>query len=335
MSSATLDAIRAKLKENQNKGKREENAPRASGDNASFPFWNIPFGSSATIRFLPDGDKDNVFFWQKREVIRLPFEGVVGGDYPTDKKVNVTVPCIDMFGMSCPIIAHIRPWWKGSDEEKAMARLYYKKKSYIFQGFVVQSPLDETPPENPIRRFVINPSLYEIIERSVMDPEMEDAPTDYQNGCDFKIAKTQKGDYANYQTSTWARRSRSLTEAELIAIDQYGLFNLKDYLGRVPDTDEVEAIKAMLKDSLDGAPFDMASYGKYYRPYGSRDDGEGDPVEKAARTAVQTRTAAAPIQESISTVASATASADAPAGGAKSSSAQELLDRIAARRNRT
>ena len=45
-----------------------------------------------------------------------------------------------------------------------MGRKYWKKRSYIFQGFVNENPLNETAPENPIRRFVIG-SKFNIINQ--------------------------------------------------------------------------------------------------------------------------------------------------------------------------
>jgi hypothetical protein len=293
-----MEEIRAKLKAQAERGKGRTNRPQGSGDNASYAFWNIPENTSATIRFLPDGDQNNTLFWVKREVIRLPFQGVVGGDYPTNKEVTVTVPCIDMFGMNCPIIAATRPWWKDPERED-LARKYWKKKSYIFQGFVVNSPFaEENLPENPIRRFVINPSIFTIIEKSLVDPDMEDVPTDYDAGSDFKISKGKQGEYANYGTSTWARKPRSLSEAERGAIEQYGLFDLKSFLGRIPDQDEIDAIKTMFECSIAGEPYDMEAFGKYYRPYGGRDDAG----ETATRTAFRANPEpAATVTESVET----------------------------------
>lgn len=324
--NVTPEQLRAKLLEQQNKGKKDETQPkRSTGDNASYAFWNIPDDKQATLRFLPDLDPDNLYFWAQRETIRLPFEGVVGGDYPTNKKVEVTVPCVDMFGMSCPIIAAIRPLWKGTEEEQNLARTYYKKKSYIFQGFVVNSPFtEENVPENPIRRFVLNPSLYEIVKQSLMNPEFERLPVDFMEGRDFNIKKTKKGQYANYGTSAWSFRTRSLSETEQLAIEQYGLYNLKDYLGRVPDADEVAAIKAMFEASYAGEPFDMDSFGKYYRPYGARDYGDNnnatsDAVTTAARTAVATGAPAVAIEEPA---------APATTGSSNAASAMALIQRV-------
>lgn len=316
--STVMEKIRAGLAA-KNKGRGGANQSQGTGDNASFPFWNIPEDTSATVRFLPDGDPDNIYFWVNREVIRLPFEGVVGGDYPTDRKVTVTVPCVDMFGMACPIIAATRPWWKDPSTEP-LARTYWKKKSYIFQGFVVNSPLEEqNVPENPIRRFVINPMLFEIIEKSLISPDMEDSPTDYVGGRDFKIAKTRKGEWANYGTSAWSFKVRSLNEAERDAIDRFGLYDLKQFLGRRPDADEMDAIKAMFEASVNGEPFDHASFGKYYRAYTGRGDNDDLPPVRSAGTSAPT----APVAER--------ASAETPAASqtlGRTSNPADILERI-------
>lgn len=332
---ATIDQIKAKLIASKSRGNNNNGGNRQApgGDNASYPFWNIPFDSSATLRLLPDGDPSNDFFWVDKQTINLPFEGVVGGDYPTDRPVTIRVPCVDMFeGMSCPIIAATRPWWKDPAKE-ALARQYWKKRSYIFQGFVVNSPFEEQfVPENPIRRFIFNPSIFEIIEKSLMSPEMEDMPVDYVGGRDFKVAKTKRGEYANYSSSSWSFKVRSLSEAELTAIDKYGLWDLKQYKGRKPDSDELEALKAMFEDSVEGKPFDMDSYGKWYRPYGSRDEGSDNRVASAA-SAVAARPAPAAAASSYGTSApepsapSAPVAESAPARTAAPNPA-EILERI-------
>lgn len=316
---ASLAEIQAKLMAQA--AKTDNKATGAyTGDNASFPFWNIPENTSASIRFLPDADPDNTFFWVERQIIKLPFQGVLGRD---DRPVEVQVPCVDMFGDACPITAHIRPWWK-DESKKDLARTYYKKKSFLFQGFVVASPFEEpSVPENPIRRFVINPSIYEIIKNSLMNPEMEDMPTDYVGGRDFKLAKIKKGDYANYGTSSWSMRTRALSAEELAAIDQFGLYDLKSFLGTRPDRDGIEMIKAMFEDSLAGRPFDTASYGAVYRANGQRDGG-ASPAP--AQQAVSASNHFVPPTYNAPPAAAAPA-APADNGGAKPN-AQDILARI-------
>jgi hypothetical protein len=150
-----------------------------------------------------------------------------------------------------------------------MGRKYWKKKSYIFQGFVTQNPLaDDTTPENPIRRFIIGPQIFNIIRAALLDPEMEELPTDYLKGVDFRITKTSKGGYADYSTSKWSRRERPLEEAERAAIDKFGLHNLSDFRPKEPTDAEVKIIKELFEKSVDGEAYDLEKYGQYFRPAG-------------------------------------------------------------------
>ena len=64
---------------------------------------------------------------------------------------------------------------------------------------------------------------------------MEELPTDYTAGVDFRLNKTTKGGYADYSTSTWARRERPLSDAEMNAVNTHGLFNMSDFLPKKPD----------------------------------------------------------------------------------------------------
>jgi hypothetical protein len=286
------------------KAKTGNGAQRTSsntGDNASYPFWNMETGSSATVRFLPDGDENNTFFWVKREVLKIPFAGIEGGDYPTSNNVEVTVPCAEMWGEVCPVIQAIRPWWN-DPAKKEDARTYYKKKSYIFQGFVKNSPfVEENLPENPIRRFVINPSIFNIIEKSLMDPEMEEMPTDFVGGVDFRIRKDKQGEYANYTGSEWSRKTRSLDAEELTAIETHGLFDLKQYQGERLDDERKAAIKAMFDDSVLGRPFDHASFGHLYRAYGNGPRGAGAGAAAGAATTTAATTVRGQSYESAAT----------------------------------
>ena len=129
---ASLAEIRAKLQAQETRSNGNSNS---YGDNAIYPHWNINEGETATIRFLPDSNPNNTFFWVERAMIRLPFAGIVGDN--ETKTTVVQVPCMEMWGPtgSCPILAEVRPWFKDSSLED-MGRKYWKKKSYLFQGFV-------------------------------------------------------------------------------------------------------------------------------------------------------------------------------------------------------
>jgi len=259
---ATLAEIRAKLLAQENKA--ETNSNQSRGTDAIYPFWNMDNDSTAVIRFLPDDSPDNVFFWRERQVIKIPFAGVLGGE---QKPISVQVPCVEMWGDTCPVHAEIRPWFKDPSMED-LGRKYWKKRSYIFQGFVVTDPMNETPPENPIRRFVIGPQIFKLLKSALMDPDMENLPTDYDAGTDFRLVKTQKGQYADYSTSNWARKERSLNEAERQSIETHGLYNLNDFMPKRPSEDELRVIMEMFEASVDGELYDPNRWANFYRPYG-------------------------------------------------------------------
>ena len=272
---ATLAEIRAKLKEQES---RTGGSQSSGGDTAIFPFWDMKEGESSTLRFLPDGDESNTFFWKERLMIKLPFAGVKG---ETDSRpVQVQIPCMEMYGDSCEILNEVRGWFKDPSLED-MGRKYWKKRSYIFQGFVTENALSEdSTPENPIRRFIIGPQIFQIIKQALMDPDMEELPTDYTAGVDFRLNKTTKGGYADYSTSSWARRERPLGDAEMKAIETNGLFNLNDFLPKKPSEVEVKVMKEMFESSVDGEAYDQERFGQYFRPAGMAAR-TGDPVTQS------------------------------------------------------
>ena len=214
-------------------------------------------------------------------MIKLPFAGIKG---ETDSRpVQVQVPCMEMYGESCNILSEVRGWFKDPKLED-LGRKYWKKRSYIFQGFVKDDPIgEENTPENPIRRFIIGPQIFQIIKGALMDPDMEDLPTDSVNGVDFRIIKTSKGGYADYSTSTWSRKSTPLTEEENKAIESNTLFNLSDFLPKKPSEVDVKVMKEMFEASVDGEAYDQDKFGSYFRPAGLSSR-TGDPVTPKAET---------------------------------------------------
>ena len=317
---ASLAEIRAKLKE-QEAGAGGNRT--SGGDNAIYPFWNMKEGEQATIRFLPDGNQDNTFFWKERLMIKLPFAGVKGDT--ASRPVQVQVPCMEMYGESCGILAEVRGWFKDSSLED-MGRKYWKKRSYAFQGFVTDNPLtDDQAPENPVRRFIIGPQIFQIIKQALMDPDMEELPTDYTAGVDFRLNKTSKGGYADYSTSNWARRDRPLGDAEMAAVNTHGLFNLNDFLPKKPGEVELKVMQEMFEASVDGEAFDADRWSQYFRPAGMAQR-TGDPNTPNAAT--PTPAAATAPEAAPAPVAEA---APAPVAETAGGGAQDILAMIRSR----
>jgi hypothetical protein len=332
---ASLSEIRARLQAAEQK----QGGQSTGGDNSIYPHWNMEEGQSATIRFLPDGNSKNTFFWAERAMIRLPFNGIKGD--MESKQVMVQVPCVEMWGDACPILAEVRTWFKDKSLED-MGRKYWKKRSYIFQGFVRENPLsDDKTPENPIRRFIIGPQIFTTIKGALMDPELEELPTDYLRGLDFRVSKTSKGGFADYNTSKWARKESPLTEAEQAAIEKHSLYDLSSFLPKKPGEVELRVIKEMFEASVDGQPYDTERWGQYFRPAGIQApagakeaehavDGPGNaqPVSKpVAKPAV--------IDEDPPFDADDAPAASAPVQTAKpSGNAQDILAMIRARQTK-
>jgi hypothetical protein len=322
---ASLAEIRAKLKAQETRSERGT----SGGDNAIYPHWHIPEGSTAVLRFLPDADTNNTFFWMERQMIRLPFSGIKGD--MNSKPVTIQVPCVEMWNETCPILSEVRVWFKDKSLEE-MGRKYWKKRSYIFQGFVTENPMvDDTSPENPIRRFVISPSIFNLVKDALMDPDIQEMPTDYTAGLDFRVTKTTKGQYADYSTSKWSRKETALDATQMAAVDSFGLHNLADFLPKQPSEVELQAIKEMFEASVDGQPYDTERWGQYYRPYGvSIPDAPTAPVAVAAPVAAPAPVAeAAPVAPVAAPVAEPAPAVEAPAEGGKS--AEDILAMIRSR----
>jgi len=294
---ATLAEIRAKLKEQEQHG---SDSNRRAGDNSIYPFWNLKEEQESVVRFLPDGDQDNMFFWVERAMIRLPFAGVKGST--DNKQLVVQVPCVEMYndGSVCPILSEVRGWFKDKNLEE-MGKKYWKKRSYIFQALVVEDGLkEEEAPENPIRRLPLGPQIYQLVRRSLMDPELEELPTDYIRGVDFKLSKTSKGGYADYSTSVWKRRERPLSDVERAAISSFGLNNLKDFLPKKPTEVELRVMQEMFEASVDGEAYDLERWGQYFKPSNlTIDAGSAEAFSAKTRAKPQPQKSA-PIQTATS-----------------------------------
>ena len=323
---ASLAEIRARLAAADNKQGNQS----SGGDGAIYPHWNMNEGDSALLRFLPDLDTTNTFFWIERAMIKLPFNGIKG--QMDSKSVQVQVPCVEMWGDACPILAEVRTWFKDKSLED-MGRKYWKKRSYIMQGFVRENPITDDKSDKAIRRFIIGPQIFQTIKSALMDPELEELPTDYERGLDFRISKTAKGGYADYSTSKWARKETALTAEETTSIESQGLYNLGDFLPKKPTEEDLKVMKEMFEASVDGQAYDSERWGSYFRPAGmQKPEGSASVMASAAVTtapvavsAPVTETAPAPVATPIAT----------PAAAPQTQKAEDILAMIRSRQSAT
>ena len=324
---STLQEIRAKLQAQADNLSGNKDNKNSNKDNSIYAFWNVPEGETAIMRFLPDADPTNTFFWVEKAMIKLPFSGVKG---QSDKQVVVQVPCMEMWGEVCPVLAEVRTWFKDPNLE-TMGKKYWKKRTYLFQGLVRKNPMtDDVSPENPIRRLIVSPQVFNLVKASLMDPELEDMPTDFQNGLDFHVTKGTKGGYADYSTSKWSRKTTALTTQEREAIDKYGLFDIKQWLPKKPTDVELKVIKEMFDASVDGQQYDMEKWGQYFKPFGKFEDNKADE-SLSQDVAAAEKEFSTPVETKAETV-KAPAETSTPASGSK---ADDILALIRSRQQKT
>ena len=171
-----------------------------------------------------------------------------------------------------------------------------------------------------------------------MDPDMEELPTDYTAGVDFRLNKTSKGGYADYGTSNWARRERPLSDAEMNAVNTHGLFNLNDFLPKKPGEIEVKIMQEMFEASVDGEAYDPDRWSNYFRPSGMAAR-TGDPNKSSSNGTATSMTAetkpvaeAAPVAPAPTPEAAPVAEA-APATAAPAGDGSDILAMIRARQS--
>lgn len=236
----SIEQLRANFKSSDNEGQ--------SRPNNYYPFWNIPEGSQAVLRFLPDANENNPLGFVVEKVMH---NLVVNGE----KK---SVPCLKQYaeeGNECPVCNVSSAYYK--DNDKANGKKYWRKKQHLAQVLVVEDPL---PPntetgethEGKVRFVALGFQLFNIIKDAFESGELDEAPFAYKGGTNFIVKKTKQGDYPSYALSKFTRRSTDLTEDE-IALVEDAMVDLSTLLPKNPGRAKVEG---MLEAALTGASYE-------------------------------------------------------------------------------
>lgn len=262
------------------------------GDGAAFPFWNVKVGSTVGLRFLPDKNQNNPFLWVEKQTFKWSFPDARNPQL----RVEVNLPCKEMYDgpKSCQIVNELRQFYKtGREEDAAIAKPFWPKKVYVYQGFVRNSSIQEdNVPENPIRIFMINKKVHTKIKESILSNDEQTAfkisPDDYHKGRDFVIKKTKQGKFDNYDQSQWAFSETSLTDDEFAAIEKFGLWDLSSRLPKRPSDEAFDVMHQILHAGLTGEPWNPA-WDVHFKPrqvsgssYAS-DGGAEDDVDEQPR----------------------------------------------------
>lgn len=262
----------------------QERTPQFEKDYSVYAFWNLKFGGSSTFRLLPFNDPYTGGFWTEK--VMLPMQFTDAND-PT-QVVKFMAPCREMYdhASKCPILVPVRALYDEAKELKntgntkeaeklnKIAGFHWKKPTYYYQGFVNKSGMaeDETP-SNPIRVFPFNKKIHQIIYNSIFNSDEDpyetlpcgeftvedvqailsddDVDMDKFMGYNFIVKKGQQGKWADWTTSSgWSKAQSQLTEEQLAAIAEFGLWDLTLRLPDRPSDEQYEVLAEMMELSV-------------------------------------------------------------------------------------
>ena len=277
-----------------------------------YPFYKMDFDQTTTFRFLPDLDDENPLgFIMENKYHELTING---------KKKRIA--CLKMYGEACPCCEASQKYY--NDGDLAMGKTFWRKVDYIAQGLIIHSAIDYPikDDENPVRMISVGPKLYKTIEAKIVKGDMDEMPYDMVNGYDFRLNKTKQGEYADYTTSDFARKSTSIPEAMLPRLELYDLKNFR--YAKI----EREQVETMIEAFLTGKSYEEEK--KNDAPAGAPAQSTGSPSLDASLSSPKTPQNAESVMEQAASPAAA-----APAATGGKLSPQEILAKLKARSNPT
>lgn len=258
-----------------------------------FPFWKAEVDTVSTVRFLPDADETNPMGFL---VENLTHSLTINGK-------RETVACLKMYGEECPICDLSARFYdkKSAEYNEELGKQYYRKKSYIGQVLVIDTPIEHDA-EQLVKLIEFGPQVFKQIQAAFQSGDLEAAPFELKGGYNFRFRKTKTGSGQNsYTTSNFAPKQTDVGDDIL---EKMNLFTLNDY--RTQKTERA-AVEAMLVAATTGGSY-------------SSDDAGGDEAPEVPTKAVPSNVvkAEAPKAE------------EAPAAGGKLSVVEQLRARAAA-----
>jgi hypothetical protein len=273
--TSMLERMRARVKERQ---------PTFERDYSIYPFWNLKFGGSSTLRLLPYSDEFTGAFWAEKVLLPMQFSDA---DDPT-KVIKFLAPCREMYehAVKCPVLGPVRDLYaeekelrntgktKEADKLKKIAGFHWKKPTYYYQGFVVKGGMtEEESPENPIRVFPFNKMIHKMIFNSIFESDEDPFETlpcgeftvedvqailgegevdlDKFLGHNFIVKKGQRGEYADWTTdSGWSKTQTRLADEQLAALAEHGLHDLTKRMPDRPSDENYDVLVEMMNISI-------------------------------------------------------------------------------------
>ena len=213
-----------------------------------FNFWKADMDSVSVVRFLPDLDEENPMGFL---VENVSHELMINGK-------REKVPCLKMYGEDCPVCALSQQYYdeKSPDHNETLGKKYYRKKSYIGQVIVMETPIEHDQ-DQLVKLIDFGPAVFKQIQAAFSSGDLEEAPFELKGGYNFRIKKTKSGEFASYTTSSFAPKRTDVGDD---VIEKLQLLNLADYRTAHVSRDVLEAMLladqtgSAFGDSKDEAP---------------------------------------------------------------------------------
>lgn len=266
----------------------EYSKPKKVQQNTFYPYWDIPFDSQMIIKFLPDKNEDNAFFWVKTYSIVVTFNSSTRNP---GLKETVIIPTLknrnpDAF---CPLTVK---FWNArkefADREDLDIFPLALREHYIFQGLVVDSPLDDPNPEQQIKFFRFTRGIGELIidELKSMDDD-EPTPCDIEDGSAFILVKRRRrGGFADYSRSRFGE-PYALSAEEIEAYEEQAV----DLSTLVPEPPtDTSVYEELIEAAIKFEQFDNDRWGHLVRSFtsGASDPGISSRPERKIAGTVET-----------------------------------------------
>ncbi len=222
---------------------------QGDGGNATwklfFPFWKAAVDTVSTVRFLPDVDPiaNPLSFL----VENLTHELTINGK-------REKIACLKMYDEACPICELSSRFYdkKSPDHNEELGKQFYRKKSYIGQVMVLETPVEHDASQL-VKLIEFGPQVLNQIMAAFKSGDLDENPYEFKGGYNFRFRKTVTGSGQNsYTTSNFAPKQTDVADDVIeAAIGQ--MYNLADY--RTPKTERT-AMEAMLAAASTGASYD-------------------------------------------------------------------------------
>ena len=238
-----MNALRARFKSNT----RTQTRSNTPSDSRYYPFFLAEVGSESIVRFLPDKNEENQWFFLERDLHSIPVNGEI-------KKI----PCLKMYGHTCPICESSRLFYKKEGKTSATGKQLYRKRDWLAQVYIKKDALPINPEANEnfegkVKAVVVTSQVYEAVDISLED--VDEPPHQYKGGSDFIIRPTQDGNYRSYVRSRFVKSPSDLDD-DIIDYIEANIVDLRTLLPAEPNIDDVNGY---LNSFLSGSEYAPAN----------------------------------------------------------------------------